>query len=185
MFTFEKAPFLLSTLFAIFAWTTNQLSAELSKSPIIEYEQVSSLNNVNGVGYNIHNISAGTLFENLVFTLKTDKKICINDPILEFKAPADKHTDDHKPTCQNQQSAVFDVGQLHPNSKLTIFIPSDAEKVISSLYLSGDTPTKLIGSSIETFIIKNKVEILSWLFAFWTLGILLYLFFFRKMQGSN
>jgi hypothetical protein len=174
LLTTDKIPFLLTVLLAMFAWTTNQLSLELGKSPTIELSSKKNIKDTKSIEYLLTNISNTVAYSDIRFVVKLEVDACKGVPRIELGPPNMKGVSTEKSSCENKKTASFHLAQFHPGSKIKLVTPVDLI-VNSELYVRSNTPVRIIESSVESFVIKYKVLILAWFFAFWLLLIGIYL----------
>lgn len=182
MFLTEKAPYLLTIVFLALGWTISQVSTDLAKSPIIEYKSCKK-DNTNGSEniFTITNISSEKLFTDLKFTLRiagTTNSKCIGVPKMMIPPPTDlkglyQGGGATQPTCIDDKHAEYIIPQLHPGASLQLVMKTDKNTDVN-IYIWCKEAVRLVESSITTFIIKHRLNILLWTIVIWTLLIIAY-----------
>lgn len=163
----------------MFAWTTNQLSLELGKSPTIEISSKKYIKDTKSIEYLLTNISNSVVYKDIVFSVKLEIDACNGTPRIELGPPNMKGIETEKSTCENKKTASFHLAQFHPGSKVKLVTPVDLT-VNSELYVRSNTAVRIIEFSVESFVIKYKVLLLAWLFGFWLFLIGIYLIAVNK-----
>lgn len=174
-----QVPYLFTVLLSIIAWTTNQLSSEISKSPIIEITEYSYDEKTGNLEYLLTNISNQTQYKDLVFNFRILEELCISEPEVKWLPPNKKHKDTQAPECENNKSALLFVKQFQPSSQIKLQLKT-GKPIESNLLLQSDMAVRLVDSSIETYIAKNKIHLLMSLFMLWILLLFVYIFGMKK-----
>lgn len=182
MFLTEKTPYLLTILFLALGWTITQVSTDLAKSPIIEYQSCKKIHtNETEHIFTITNISSEKLFTNLKFTLrpadKSDAK-CLGKPYMKIPPPTElKDTSQDlgapEPGCVNGKSAVYILPQFHPGASIKLVMKTDKNDDIN-IYVWCKEAVRLVELSFKTLIVKERLKIMMWSIAIWAILIIIY-----------
>ncbi len=183
----DKAPYLLTILFASFAWTISQISTDFTKGPVLEISHKLNKNDKAEVIYTVTNISRDNLFNKLEFKILADKTsgaTCSNNaPRLIIPSPYDPLENASEPTCKGKK-ATFPPVSLHPGAKVELIVSFD-KQTKTNIYVKNDKAIRVLDSSLETKIIKNRFHILIGLFLLWVFGIVFYVFAWIKINSTS
>ncbi len=177
----EKSPYLLTLVFAAIGWTTNQIWLDMTSSPIVEARRY-SFDIANGlVGFRITNLSRTEYFDSIKLRIRIKKDSiskCIGQPLLVPIPPTDlgfsPNAERTRPKCETAKYAQFELPRLHPGGEVEVYI-NVTERTVPDLSMNSVNAVRLIESSFETFLVKNRFSILIWLLGVWCLLIITYL----------
>lgn len=182
MFLTEKTPYLLTILFLALGWTITQVSTDLAKSPIIEYQSCKKIHtNETEHIFTITNISSGKLFTNLKFTLRpedtTDTK-CLGEPKMIIPPPTELKSISQdlgaiQPECVEDKYAVYMLPQFQPGASIQLVMITDKNADIN-IYVWCKEAVRLVESSFKTFIVKERLQIMMWSIVIWAFLIIIY-----------
>ena len=191
LFTSEKATYLLTIAFAAIGWTTNQIWLDITSTPTVEAERHIYDSATSNTGFTITNLSRKQSFDNLVFKIVIDNSSnakCQGQPILMPIAPTDLgYSQDKKrirPKCESEKYAEYQIQKLHPGGKVKLLIEASNE-TYPLLLVNSNKPIRLIESSAETYVIKNRFCILVLLFVAWSITVLILLTFGNAKRGTR
>ncbi len=180
--TTEKTPYLLTILFLALGWTITQISTDLAKSPIIEYQSCKKNHpSETEHTFTITNISSEKLFTNLKFTLRpvdTTAK-CLGEPEMIIPPPTElkgTSSDDSatQPECVDDKYAEYILPQFHPGASIQLVMKTDKNSDIN-IYVWCKEAVRLVELSFfKTTIVKERLEIMIWSIAIWAILIIIY-----------
>lgn len=189
----EKTPYLLTILFVALGWTISQVSTDLTKSPIIEYKQCrkTKTNETKHI-FTITNISSEKAFSNLIFNLRpepTSGAKCLGEtrmivpPPTELKNPSQEEGA-CQPECVNGKYANYILPQLQPGAIVQLVMNTDKAADVN-IYIWCNDPVRLVESSLQTLVVKNRFCVMIGLICIWAFLISLYLVLLHKKRRSN
>lgn len=185
----DKAPYLLTILFASFAWTISQISIDITSSPVIEVTEERKTEKNDTVIYTISNLSRDKLFKNLHFIIRIEENNA--GKILNAKSPVipppyepyDNKEERVEPTSTELKTEYANL-QLHPGAAIQfeIFVSKDT---LLNLYVKSESPVRILSSSWETKLIKYRFHILTAIFGIWLVLIILYITIYYCLSREN
>lgn len=184
----NSVPFLFTVLLSVLAWTTSEIISVLENSPVIEITSKSYDLSNKKLTYVLTNVSNSILFNNLIFEISGDNAKCVGE-LNVYHGPPNMKGENTKPSeCSGGNSAEFAVEEFHPASMIRLVgtFEFTLNQDNSALYLKSKSAVKVLPSGLQTFLIKNKLEILVSLFTLWFILILTYMFAVkRKWLDAN
>jgi len=180
--TTEKTPYILTILFLALGWTVTQVSTDLAKSPIIEYQSCKKNHpNVTEHIFTITNISSEKLFTNLKFTLRpvdTTAK-CLGKPEMIIPPPTElKGTSPDvgatEPECIQDKYAVYKLPQFQPGASIQLVMKTDKSSDINKYVWCKEAVRLVELSFFKTTIVKERLQIMIWSIAIWAILIIIY-----------
>lgn len=178
----NNIPFLFTVLLSVLAWTTNQIVSSLEKEPILEVTSKEYDKSTNKLTYVLTNISSNKLFKELTFEIYGGIIDCFGEQDVILGPPNMKSMSTPKPKCNESESVDFTVDEFHPSStiKLVSHVKFLDNRDSSALYVKSNNAIKVVHNSLQTFLIKHKLEILITLFVVWFILIVIYVFCVRR-----
>lgn len=160
----EKAPFLLSIIFAIIAIQFNYIIDNIFETPIIEYEFVES-NEVNESGLirkslRIKNISTNHQIQNLNLELRAIKnsKQILSEPSISPIPPAFHEYSDNYPTSIKNRILTYFISGIQPGHSYELIFFTDVTND-PIIHIENSQALTIYESSLYTFILRNKIGI--------------------------
>ncbi|NOI02046.1 hypothetical protein F0241_13175 [Vibrio kanaloae] len=174
--------FLFTVLLSVLAWTTNQIVSDLEKQPILEVTDIQYDVASNELTYLLSNISNNKLFKQLTFEVYGGITSCSHNHDVVLGPPNMKSEETKPPRCNGLEAVEFSVEEFHPNSsvKLKANIEFGQSENTSALYVKSSEAVKVVPRSFQTYLVKNKLQILMVLFTIWLILIVLYLLCIRR-----
>jgi hypothetical protein len=182
MLTAEKAPFLLTILFAVCGWTITHTVDRLTTSPVIEYEMsVHQVHNQYQYSIAISNITLSQTFRNIKFTLIPEERGNILDAHLKQVEPLNV-TDEPIRTNTSYEVAVE---EMHPGMQFIVELLTKNERGIHIHFTCRNNSIKLMEASTQTYLVKHEIGILSVLIFVWIIAIVGYAGLYSRLSKRS
>lgn len=171
----EKAPYLVTILFASLGWGTKHTVDRILASPTIEYTyEVRDTSQNKSVTVTLRNVSHDKIFKNLLFVL-----LLPPDAPGEFlsvkKTALSPAWEGDNPPHKTKHSGTFDLPALHPNWEVRLVATFSGDISPTLRLHSSETSVRLVQPSVETFLVKHELLFFTSMIIIWALVILVLL----------
>ena len=185
MIYLEKAPFLLTILFSALAWTASQVAGDAAMKPFLEYARATETVTT-GKGqqtkhiFRLTNISSEKAFSNMYVKcrLKDGAGVSfVGEPEMSLLPPTElmdpDKAEEATPPEYIDNAAAFQIPMLQPGAVIHIAMYTDKAAPVD-IYVWSKNPVKMVEASPQTYIIKNRFQVMIGLIVLWSALILLY-----------
>jgi len=172
----KEAPYAVTLLVAALGWSLTQAIGRLTEMPIIEYKLHDRIDHgTRLVTCEVTNI-CGKVFRNLnlYLTVEEGKPATISDPEIGFVKPIMPDPFQSRAAYTQGRNAAYFVPELQPFCSTLLEVRVDGAAALELRYYSGSETIRLIERSFQTWLVKNEIEIMIGLFAFWLFMLMLY-----------
>ncbi len=176
----EKAPYLLTLLFAALAWTVSQVADDAARNPVLEYKTstMASGEQTKNV-FTLTNISSDKALSGITVKLRINDAF-VGQPDMHMLPPMelldpDKKEEVNAPENIGNICSSYQIPKLQPGAIVQLVMYT-RKKVPIGIYVWSDDAVKVVEASLQTRIIKNKFKVMVFLIVLWSLLILIYIY---------
>jgi hypothetical protein len=182
---FEKAPYILTVLFALIGWGMKHSVDRLLGSPILAFtSEVTPAGAHQLITITLQNISHDKSFKDLKFVL-----IFPRTPSGKFveasKVATPPAWDGDQPAYLSEHSVEFDFPVLHPNWEVKLGAKFSGKVIPVFRVSKSETPLRVIPQSLETILVRHELQIILGMIAFWFLLILVIIVVLGHRKQAN